>query len=100
MEFYLLGQCLTAKRRNFQPNFQVAKCLQPTAIKALYEKFQRTGNVADEKINIVGQHRSVFTEAIVQIVEETLARSPRKSVRKTTAASHLGKTSAHTIMRK
>lgn len=100
LEFHRLGQSVTATRRSFQSKFQVTKGPQPNTIKALYEKFQRTGSVADEKINSVGRHRSVITEANVQIVEETIARSPRKSVRKTAAVCHVGKTSVHTIMRK
>lgn len=100
LEFHRFGQSVTATRRSFQSKFQVTKGPQPNTIKALYEKFQRTGSVADEKINSVGRHRSVITEANVQIVEETIARSPRKSVRKTAAVCHVGKTSVHTIMRK
>ena len=47
---------------------------------------------------ILGVYKElVITEANVQIVEETVAYSPKKSVWKTAAAYHLGKT-VHTIM--
>ena len=75
----------------FSPNFKWLKVRSRIQFKALYEKFHRTGSVATEKINIVGRDQLVITEAKIQIVEETLARSSRTSDRKTAVACHLGK---------
>ena len=71
MEFLLLDESVTATRINFQCILSVANGPQPNAIKAIYEKFNRTGSVANDEVKTVERYRSPIAEENVQVVEET-----------------------------
>ncbi|GBM64164.1 hypothetical protein AVEN_66339-1 [Araneus ventricosus] len=49
------------------------------AIKALFEKFERTGNVNDDRIGNVSLPRSVFTESNDDAVQQVMRQQPRRS---------------------
>ncbi|GBN62572.1 hypothetical protein AVEN_256804-1 [Araneus ventricosus] len=60
------------------------------AIKALFEKFERTGNVNDDRIGNVGRPRSAFTESNDVAVQQVMRQQLRTSVR--SFAFHAGLT--------
>ncbi|GBM81198.1 hypothetical protein AVEN_60757-1, partial [Araneus ventricosus] len=60
------------------------------AIMALFEKFERTGNVNDDHIGKVGRPRSAFTESNDVAVQQVMRQQPRTSVR--SFAFHAGLT--------
>ncbi|GBM93016.1 hypothetical protein AVEN_219830-1 [Araneus ventricosus] len=63
LEYHRMEHSYVQTRRSFQRRFDVRRGSSDNAIKALFEKFERTGNVNDNRIGNVGRPRSAITES-------------------------------------
>ncbi|GBM14913.1 hypothetical protein AVEN_213260-1 [Araneus ventricosus] len=64
-------------RCSFQRRFDVRRGPSDNAIKALFEKFERTGNVNDDHIVNVGWPRSAVTKSNAEAVQQVILQQPR-----------------------
>lgn len=99
LEFHRLEHSVVATRRSFQRKFNVTKGPKSDTIKDLFEKFQRTGNVQDERAGKVGRPRTATTEGNAQLVQQVIQQRPRVSVRRVAAAVQITPTSTYRLMR-
>ncbi|GBN05194.1 hypothetical protein AVEN_143024-1 [Araneus ventricosus] len=63
LEYHRLEHSCVQTRRSFQRRNDVRSGPSDSAIKALFEKFERTGNVNDDRIGNVDRPRSANTES-------------------------------------
>ncbi|GBN10117.1 hypothetical protein AVEN_214030-1 [Araneus ventricosus] len=68
LEYHRLKHSCVETRRRFQRRSDVKRGPSDNAIKALLEKFERTGNVTDDRIGNVVEPRSAITESNVDAV--------------------------------
>ncbi|GBO04801.1 hypothetical protein AVEN_203888-1 [Araneus ventricosus] len=68
------------------------------AIKALFEKFERTGNVNDDRIGNVCRPSSAFTESNDDAVQQVMRQQLRTSVRNFAFHAELRRMATHCIM--
>ena len=99
LEFHRLEHNVPATRRSFQQKFNVTKGPKTETITELFAKFQRTGNVNDEKAGNVGRPRSTTTAANAQLVESVIQKQPCVSVRRVAATVQIKPTSTYRLLR-
>ncbi|GBN28516.1 hypothetical protein AVEN_259046-1 [Araneus ventricosus] len=76
LEYHCLEHSCVQTRRSFQRRFNVRRGPSNNAIKALVEKFERTGNVNDDRIGNFGRPRSAVTESNVDAVRQLILQQP------------------------
>ncbi|GBM16699.1 hypothetical protein AVEN_144353-1 [Araneus ventricosus] len=81
LEYQHLEHSCVQSRRTFQRRFHVRRGPSDNVIKALFEKFERTGNVNDDPIGNVCRPSSAITEANADAVQQVMRQQPRTSVR-------------------
>ncbi|GBM52951.1 hypothetical protein AVEN_111306-1 [Araneus ventricosus] len=97
LEHHRLEHSCFQTRRSFQRRSDVRRGPSYNAIKALFEKFERTGNVNDDRIGNVGRPRSAVTESKADVVQQVILQQPRTSVRRVASRTGLRRTT-HRIM--
>ncbi|GBN06408.1 hypothetical protein AVEN_139760-1 [Araneus ventricosus] len=100
LEYHRLQHSCVRTRRSFQRRFDVRRGPSDNAIKALLEKFERTGNVNDDRIGNVGLPRSAVTESNASAVQQVILQQPRTSVRRVTSRAGLRRMTTYRIMRR
>ncbi|GBN62463.1 hypothetical protein AVEN_192811-1 [Araneus ventricosus] len=88
LEYQRLEHSCVQTRRSFQRRFDVRTGPSDNAIKALFEKFERTGNANDNRIGNVGRPRSAVTESNADDIQDIL-QQPRTSVRRVASRAGL-----------
>ncbi|GBO12652.1 hypothetical protein AVEN_14405-1 [Araneus ventricosus] len=69
LEYHRLEHSCVQTRRSFQRRFDVRRGPSDNAIKVLFEKFERTGNINDDHTGNVGRPRSAVTESNADAVQ-------------------------------
>ncbi|GBN92133.1 hypothetical protein AVEN_117125-1 [Araneus ventricosus] len=82
LDYHRLEHSCVQMRRSFQRRFDVRRGPSDNAIKALFEKFERTRNVSDDHIGNVGRPPSAVTESKADAVQQVILQQPRTSVRR------------------
>lgn len=100
LEYHRLDRSPIMTRRSFQQKFKVKKGPDQKTIRNLFNKFERTGSVADDLTGNVGCSVSAMTPQNVQAVEEIVKRNPQKSIRRAAAEARLSNSTTYRIMRK
>jgi len=72
LEFHRLEYSVVATRRIFQLKFNVFEGPKTNTIKDLFEKFERTGNVKDERAGKVRRPSRATTEDYAQLVQQVI----------------------------
>lgn len=98
LEFHRLEHSVVATRRSFQWKFNVIKGPKSDTIKDLFEKFQRTRKVKDERAGKVGRPRTATTEGIAQLVQQAIQHRTRVSIRRVAAVVQIKLTSTYRLM--
>lgn len=99
LEFHRLEHNVNATKRSFKKKFNVTKGPKFDTIRMLFEKFQRTGNVNDERAGFVGRRFSQTTTANAQLVETVIRKQPCISVRRVATTVQIKPTSTYRLMR-
>ena len=80
LEFHRLEHNVVPARRSFQRKFNVIKGLKSDTIKDLFEKFQRTGNVKDERAGNVVFPRMANRDCSTKPLKQVTQQRPRVSI--------------------
>ncbi|GBM17736.1 hypothetical protein AVEN_56047-1 [Araneus ventricosus] len=80
LKYHRLEHSCVQTRRSFQRRFDVRRVPSDNAIKALFEKFERTENVNDDRIENVGRPHSAVTESNADAVLHVILQQPRTSL--------------------
>ncbi|GBM64838.1 hypothetical protein AVEN_197056-1 [Araneus ventricosus] len=99
LEYQRLEHSCLQTRCSFQRRFDVGRGPSENAIKALFEKFERTGNVNDDRIGNVGRPRCAVTESNADAVQQVILQQPRTSIRRVASRAGLRRMTTHRIMR-
>ncbi|GBM04724.1 hypothetical protein AVEN_44854-1 [Araneus ventricosus] len=99
LEYHRLEHNCVQTRRSFQRRFDARRGPSDNAIKALFEKFGRTGNVNDDRIGNVGRPRSAVLESNADAVQQVILQQPRTSVHSVAFRARLRRMTTHRIMR-
>ncbi|XP_055928131.1 uncharacterized protein LOC129959338 [Argiope bruennichi] len=99
MEFHRLEHSVVATRRSCHRKFNVTKGPKRDTIKNLFEKFQRTGNVKDDRAGKVGRKRTATTKDNAQLVQQVIQQRLRFSIRRVAAAVQIKSTSTYRLIR-
>ncbi|GBN12972.1 hypothetical protein AVEN_183797-1, partial [Araneus ventricosus] len=99
LKYHRLEHSCVQTRCSFQRRFDARRGPSDNAIKALFEKFERTGNVNDDRIVNVGRPCSAVTESNGDAVQQAILQQPRATVRRDASRAGLRRMSTHRIMR-
>lgn len=99
LEFHRLEHSCVQTRRSFQRKFHVRKGPSDNAIRTLFQKFERTGSVNDDRIGNVGRPCLSVTESNAEAVQQVIQQRPRTSVRRVASCTGLRRMSTHRLMR-
>lgn len=80
LEFHHQKNCILETRHSFQKKFNVTKRLKDDTIKALFEKFQRTGNINGDCSENVERPCAAVTEANVELTQQVIQQQPQFSI--------------------
>ncbi|GBM51052.1 hypothetical protein AVEN_123867-1 [Araneus ventricosus] len=72
LDYHRLERSCVQTRRSFKRRYDVRRGSSDNAIKALFKKFERTGNVNDDRIGNVGRPRSSVTESNAVTVQQVI----------------------------
>ncbi|GBL89969.1 hypothetical protein AVEN_178380-1 [Araneus ventricosus] len=72
LEYHRLEHSCVQTMRSFQRRFDKRKGPSGNAIKALFEKFERTGSVNDDRMGNVGRSHSAVTESNADAVQQII----------------------------
>jgi hypothetical protein len=77
-------------QREFRVKFEYGKAQRQSVTNRLVNKFEKTGNVIDNKKGVVGKKKSLRTPENIHRVEQALNQRPKKS--KTSSSTQLDPT--------
>ncbi|GBN01084.1 hypothetical protein AVEN_94205-1 [Araneus ventricosus] len=98
LEYHHLEHSCVQTRRSFRRRFDVRRDPSDNAIKALIKKFERTGNVSDDRVGNVGRPRSAVTESNADAIQQVILQQPRTSVRSVASRAALRRMITHRII--
>ncbi|GBN95091.1 hypothetical protein AVEN_109477-1 [Araneus ventricosus] len=98
LEYHHLEHSCVQTRRSFRRRFDVRRDPSDNAIKALIKKFERTGNVSDDRIGNVGRPRSAVTESNADAIQQVILQHLRTSVRSVASRAGLRRMITHRII--
>jgi len=101
IEFWHQEKSVTKVQRRYCTHFDVHPRSGPTrlTIKRIVEKFTTVGTVCDQHKGHSGRKRSGRSLENIEIVRNSVAQSPRKSVRRLSAETAISSTSVYRILR-
>ncbi|GBO27280.1 hypothetical protein AVEN_141539-1 [Araneus ventricosus] len=100
LEYQHVEQSCVQSRRTLQRRFHVRRGSSDNAINAMFEKFERTGNVNDDRIGNIGRPRNAVTESNADTVQQVIRLQPRTSVRSFAFYAGIRKITTLSITRK
>jgi len=99
-EYFKNSESIVTVQRRWKTVFNVKKAPADNTIRNLVDKFEETGNLADNLSGVVGAKKTIVTPENTAKVQEILEKSPRKSIRRLAQQAGLKKSSTQTIVRK
>ncbi|GBL99160.1 hypothetical protein AVEN_64148-1 [Araneus ventricosus] len=99
LEYHRLRPSPMATRCSFQKRFNVPKRPNAKTIHKIFAKFERTGNVDDNRVGNVGPRQTVVTPENVAKVSGIVQQNPRKIVRRIASETGLKRSSTQKILR-
>lgn len=98
LEYYRCDKDADTTRRSFQRQFGVKKGPDRHTIRSLFEKFEKTGSVHDDRAGKAGRPKTSTTPENVEKVKSIIEKSPTKSIRRTAQQASLSATSTYRII--